>query len=62
MSYEKSDSFLVRFNGKKYSAWEFQFKLFVKGKDLWGHIDEIVIHALLLCEESKDNLVCLDNF
>ena len=39
MSYEKSDSFLVRFNGKNYSAREFQFKLFVKGKDLWGHID-----------------------
>lgn len=27
-----------------------------------GLSDEIIIHALLLCEESKDNLVCLDNF
>ena len=24
---------------KNYCAWEFQFKLFVKGKELWGHID-----------------------
>ncbi|KAH0642458.1 hypothetical protein KY290_035283 [Solanum tuberosum] len=32
-------SFHVRFTGKKYSAWEFQFQIFVTGKELWGHID-----------------------
>ena len=39
MSLDKSDSFLIRFNGKNYSAWAFHFEIFVKGKDLWGHID-----------------------
>lgn len=39
MSYDKVDSFQIRFTGKNYSAWEFQFKLFVKEKELWGHID-----------------------
>ncbi|XP_057999163.1 uncharacterized protein LOC131177988 [Hevea brasiliensis] len=33
------ETFNVRFNGKKYSAWEFQFQLFVIGKELWGHVD-----------------------
>ena len=39
MSSDKLESFPIRFIGKNYSAWEFQFKLFVKGKELWGHID-----------------------
>jgi hypothetical protein len=34
-----SESFGVRFTGKNYATWEFQFKLFVMGKELWGHID-----------------------
>ena len=34
-----SESFAVKFTGKNYSAWEFQFRLFVLGKELWGHID-----------------------
>jgi hypothetical protein len=34
-----SDSFGVRFTGKNYFAWEFQFRLFVTGKELWGQID-----------------------
>ena len=39
MSLDKLESFPIRFTGKNYSAWEFQFKLFVKRKELWGHID-----------------------
>ena len=39
MSSDKLEAFPIRFTGKNYSAWEFQFKLFVKGKELWGHID-----------------------
>ena len=39
MSSDKLKSFPIRFAGKNYCAWEFQFKLFVKGKELWGHID-----------------------
>ena len=39
MSSDKLESFPIRFIGKNYSAWEFQFKLFAKGKELWGHID-----------------------
>jgi hypothetical protein len=34
-----SESFGIHFTGKNYAAWEFQFKLFVMGKELWGHID-----------------------
>ncbi|KAF3621370.1 1-aminocyclopropane-1-carboxylate oxidase -like protein 1 [Capsicum annuum] len=33
------ESFSVRFTGKNFSSWEFQFQLFVTGKELWGHID-----------------------
>ena len=39
MSLERSEHFLVRFNGKSYSTWAFQFQIFTKGKELWGHID-----------------------
>ena len=30
---------IVRFNGKNYASWEFQFRMFVKGKEIWGHLD-----------------------
>jgi hypothetical protein len=33
------EAFLTRFNGKNYASWEFQFCMFVKGKELWGHLD-----------------------
>ena len=39
MSSDKYDAFFIRFNGTNYSAWAFHFEIFVKGKDLWGHID-----------------------
>lgn len=39
MSSDKYDAFLIRFNGTNYSAWAFHFEIFVKGKDLWGHVD-----------------------
>ncbi|XP_049365715.1 uncharacterized protein LOC125830578 [Solanum verrucosum] len=39
MNSHRFESFSVRFTGKKYSSWEFQFQLFVTGKELWGHID-----------------------
>ena len=39
MSSDKLEAFPIQFTSKNYSAWEFQFKLFVKGKELWGHID-----------------------
>ena len=34
-----SNYFAMKFIGKNYFAWEFQFRLFVMGKELWGHID-----------------------
>ena len=43
MSSNKLEAFPIRFTGKNYSAWEFQFKLFVKGKELWGHIDGSIL-------------------
>ena len=39
MSSDKLKSFPIQFTGKNYSAWEFQYKLVVKGIELWGHID-----------------------
>ncbi|KAJ6952420.1 hypothetical protein NC653_041530 [Populus alba x Populus x berolinensis] len=36
---EKSDNVCVRFTGKNYAAWTFQLEIFLKGKELWGHID-----------------------
>ena len=39
MSSDKLELFPIRFIGKNYCPWEFQFKLFIKGKKLWGHID-----------------------
>lgn len=39
MSSDKTDSLRVHFTGKNYTTWEFQFKLFVKGKKLLGQVD-----------------------
>ena len=39
MSTEKYDVLFVCLNGKNYSTWAFQFQIFVKGKELWGHVD-----------------------
>ena len=36
---EKSNNICVRFTGKNYVAWTFQLEIFLKGKELWGHID-----------------------
>lgn len=38
MKFAKSESFSVKFTCKNYLAWEFQFRTFVTGKDLLGHI------------------------
>ena len=43
MSLEQSNNFLVRFNGKNYSAWSFQFEILVKGKELWGYVDGTIV-------------------
>ena len=39
MSSYQFESFHIRFMGKNYSAWKFQFQLSVTRKELWGHID-----------------------
>ena len=36
---DKSENYLVKFNGTNYSSWAFQFQIYLKGKELWGHID-----------------------
>lgn len=36
---KSSETFAIRFTGKNYVAWEFQFRMFLKGKTLWNHID-----------------------
>ena len=35
---KKFDINLIRFNGKNYPSWAFQFGLYLEGKELWGHI------------------------
>ena len=32
-------TFPIKLTGKNYAAWEFQFRMFLKGKELWSHID-----------------------
>ena len=39
MSTSNVDVVGVRFTSKNYSTWEFQFRIFVMGKELCGHID-----------------------
>ncbi|KAG6494580.1 hypothetical protein ZIOFF_042340 [Zingiber officinale] len=34
-----TETLAIKFTGKNYAAWEFQFKMFLKGKELWNHID-----------------------
>ena len=36
---EKSEISIVRFNGKNYTSWAFQFQLYLEGKELWGFVD-----------------------
>lgn len=36
---DKSKIFPIKFNGNNYFGWEFQFQLYVIGKELWRHID-----------------------
>jgi len=39
MSSDKYDVLFIRLNGKNHSVWAFQLQIFVKGKNLWGHVD-----------------------
>jgi hypothetical protein len=36
----------VRFTGKNYPAWEFQFRMYVKGKGLWSHLNDVSMAPL----------------
>ena len=36
---DKSEHSLIKFNGTNYTSWAFQFQIYLKGKELWGHID-----------------------
>jgi len=39
MSTYKFDALFVHLKGKNYSTWAFQIEIFVKGKELWDHVD-----------------------
>ena len=39
MSTSNVDVFGICFTRKNYSTWEFQFRIFFMGKELWSHID-----------------------
>jgi len=34
-----TETLSVKFTGKNYAAWKFQFRMFLKRKELWRHID-----------------------
>ena len=36
---EKSEIALVRFDGKNYTSWAFQFQIYLEGKELRGYMD-----------------------
>ena len=36
---QSAETLGIRLTGKNYATWEFQFRMFLKGKELWGHID-----------------------
>jgi hypothetical protein len=38
---KERNNFGVRFTGKNYPAWEFQFIMYVKGEGLWSHLDNV---------------------
>ncbi|RVX07703.1 hypothetical protein CK203_021820 [Vitis vinifera] len=40
--------------GTNYSTWAFQFELFLKGKDLWGHIDGTDVEKPSTFDKSQD--------
>ncbi|XP_034706986.1 uncharacterized protein LOC117930430 [Vitis riparia] len=44
----------VKFTGINYSTWAFQFELFLKGKDLWGHIDGTDVEKPSIFDKSQD--------
>ncbi|KAJ4716681.1 hypothetical protein OWV82_011663 [Melia azedarach] len=44
----------VKFTGKNYSTWAFQFEFFLKGKDLWGYIDGTDVAPTSDTAKSKD--------
>ena len=37
---EKLDNVYVRFTSKNYVVWAFKLEIFLKGKELWGYIDD----------------------
>ncbi|KAG6470074.1 hypothetical protein ZIOFF_071126 [Zingiber officinale] len=45
-----TETLAIKFTGKNYATWEFQFRMFLKGKELWGHIDG----SLMAPENAKD--------
>ena len=44
----------VKFTDTNYSTWAFQFELFLKGKDLWGHIDGTDVEKPSTFDKSQD--------
>ena len=37
---EKGEIAIVKFNRGNYTSWAFQLQIYLKGKELWGHMDE----------------------
>lgn len=50
---EKSEILPIKMDGKNYLSWEFQFHMFVKGKELWGHIDGSIPKPTENAEKAK---------
>ena len=37
---DKSEVTLIKFTGKNYHAWSFQFQIYLKAKELWGFVSD----------------------
>jgi hypothetical protein len=46
LSWLLKEKICVRFTGKNYPVWEFQFRMYVKGKGLWSHLDDVSMAPL----------------
>ena len=48
----KSEILPLKLNGKNYFSWEFQLRIFLRGKNLWGHVNGTILKPT----QSKESL------
>lgn len=53
---------IVKFDGKNYPLWEFQFRMFVEGKDLLGVLNGTTCEPTEALEKIKWKTECSSHF